>query len=180
MKHREVKINLFSFVKWKICDIWNDQAPPNMRLRGEENKWVYLIYNPRNGLTKIGRSNDVHRRYIDLANASGCPLEIIAAIELTPNLSPCDKLLERVLHEYYHSKRIQGEWFRLSVWDICRIIHVFYEIFGEDMIDNSTTIYAKHKAKTSPQTQTGNGQPHNRQRAANDKLATELRSVSGE
>ena len=147
MKHQQIKISLFAFIKWKMYDIWNERAPPNMRLKGDVNQWVYLIYNPCNGLTKIGRSNDVRRRYVDLSNASGCPLEIVAAIELIGGADPCDKLLERTLHDYYHNKRVQGEWFRLSVWDICRIIHIFYEIFGDDMIDNSLDLYKQISSK---------------------------------
>jgi hypothetical protein len=95
---------------------------------GIEN-YIYVIYNPLNGLYKIGMTGDFLTRYNNLMNGSGCIFDIIIVLEL----GYIDKragFIEAMLHEYYDDKRIIGEWFKLNVKDINDIKELLWEIEG--------------------------------------------------
>jgi hypothetical protein len=63
-----------------------------------------------NGLIKVGYSKDPKLRESTLQSEK-------PDIEMIFNIA-CDKSMERKLHKQYASKRVRGEWFRLSEIDI--------------------------------------------------------------
>ena len=78
---------------------------------------VYIIKS-LNGLHKIGFSNDVIRRMLEIEkNRGDDKLELVHTIR-TKNT----RLTESLLHAKFRDKRIEGEWFDLSADDIEWII----------------------------------------------------------
>lgn len=80
-----------------------------------ENKenWIYLMHNPRNGYTKIGRSINPKKREKTLQGED--PQTEIIAFWKVP------RLVESELHRKYETKRIRGEWFNLTISDLITI-----------------------------------------------------------
>jgi hypothetical protein len=70
--------------------------------------WIYLI-EAENGLYKIGRSDDIEKRFGDLVNQSPVPLWLNHTI-FCSNYARA----ETWLHHQFKQKRHHGEWFRLS------------------------------------------------------------------
>lgn len=84
------------------------QFPP---LRGGgRRRYLYVMHNPRTGLTKIGIAFDVDERRRSLEYASGCPITVLAAHEGT---AARVSIAEMELHERYAAHRAIGEWFDL-------------------------------------------------------------------
>lgn len=73
--------------------------------------YIYLIYDRGNGLYKIGRSINPATREKTLQSEKP-NLQLIWISSLT------DKKNEKILHDLFKSKRVRGEWFRLSKPDI--------------------------------------------------------------
>ena len=70
-------------------------------------KNVYLIHNPLLGITKIGISNNVKNRLINLESSCGVSLELFYYT------LPCDnsESIEKEMHEIFKDDRAKGEWF---------------------------------------------------------------------
>ena len=77
---------------------------------------TYLMYNPLNKLTKIGRTVNIKSRLKVLESQCGMKLE---------NRHVFSKDIESLLHAKYSNKRKIGEWFNLSEDDISFIIQNF-------------------------------------------------------
>ncbi len=75
-------------------------------------EYVYLIKFPT-GEYKIGRTTDPKHRLQNLYSSLPFKLEYAALIK-TNNMA----VLEKQLHERFWSKRIRGEWFKLSTEDV--------------------------------------------------------------
>ena len=75
--------------------------------------YVYILKNGGRQEYKIGISDSIPKRGMQLSTLSPENLELIHSIKAT---SP--KAVERFLHDKFNSKRIQGEWFNLSTSDI--------------------------------------------------------------
>ncbi len=93
-----------------IKQIFNQSLPTsyNMRLN-----YIYLMYNCRNDLTKIGRSISPLKREKTLQGEDP-ELNIVAIWEK-------DKIYEKMLQDKFVSKRKRGEWFDLDVSDFITI-----------------------------------------------------------
>ncbi|MFD2725029.1 GIY-YIG nuclease family protein [Hyunsoonleella rubra] len=74
---------------------------------------IYLMFNPRNGYTKIGRSINPKTREKTLQGED--PETEIIALWNSP------KSIERELHADFSDKRIRGEWFKLGIFDLLKI-----------------------------------------------------------
>lgn len=74
---------------------------------------IYLMFNPRNGYTKIGRSIKPKTREKTLQGED--PETEIIALWNSP------KATEKKLHNEFNAKRIRGEWFDLGVSDFLKI-----------------------------------------------------------
>lgn len=73
----------------------------------ERRSVVYFVQATRGGPVKIGLSDNVERRLVELQCSSPYPLRIVATIDGTVTL-------ERELHERFVADRMTGEWFRPS------------------------------------------------------------------
>lgn len=74
---------------------------------------VYLIKNKSNNHYKIGISDDVSRRLIQLQTGNSCELEVIAILHTSNAVQ-----LEQDLHHHFNRKHIRGEWFELDDTDV--------------------------------------------------------------
>jgi hypothetical protein len=101
---------------------------------------TYVFYNPSNKTYKIGTSKNVRRRRRTIETMSGTELYILLDIELLEGYDERGALIESYLHKFFKDKRLDGEWFNLSVRDIIQIRNLFYEIYGEDILDNTRAI----------------------------------------
>ena len=77
--------------------------------------YVYLV-SAYNGLYKIGKTNDIEKRFRGLETMSPVPLKLIHAIETITPLK-----LEAKLHKKYDHCRAHGEWFMLSKDEVVEI-----------------------------------------------------------
>jgi predicted GIY-YIG superfamily endonuclease len=65
------------------------------------------------GLYKIGITDNIQRRIDDLQ--TGCPYDLFA---LKVYQVRNNAFIERMLHAFFHKKRVRGEWFRLESRDL--------------------------------------------------------------
>ncbi len=72
-------------------------------------KCTYLIFNPLNNLTKIGKSSNVDKRLNALKNQFNNKLILIGFLNTD---------IETKLHLFFSEKRNFGEWFSLSIDDV--------------------------------------------------------------
>lgn len=85
----------------------NERLLPNLPLYKSPEKMVYLIGDRKNGLIKIGVSQDVGQRLSNLQSIEKTPLEIIATKQGSFDT-------EKELHRQFSQLRQRGEWF---TWD---------------------------------------------------------------
>ena len=85
----------------------------NENLSAEDGNKIYLMFNPRNGYTKIGRSIKPKVREKTLQGED--PETEIIALWNSP------KTIEKELHNKFSEKRIRGEWFNLGISDLLEI-----------------------------------------------------------
>ena len=83
-----------------------------MEYNGYKPGYIYVL---KSGpYYKIGYADDVEQRLKQVSNAVK-PDDLVDPIELLFSFSTTSKLLaEKMLHEYFSSKRVKGEWFALS------------------------------------------------------------------
>lgn len=87
------------------------------------NTCVYLIFDPKTGNTKVGKSNNPERRLIELKHQTkNDELYIIAYVSDVP------QTLESEIHELYRDKRVVNEWYALTDKDITTIISTYHMI----------------------------------------------------
>lgn len=75
---------------------------------------VYVIYNPRFNMVKVGLSNNPQKRVKELQGASGCELELIYAT--APLVEPYH--YESLIHKNFRDIRTTGEWFEGNLEEI--------------------------------------------------------------
>jgi hypothetical protein len=80
-------------------------------------QYVYLIQDvSATGLCKIGMSNDVNRRVMELRTSSPFKIEVVHIVRTNDM-----RKLEKQLHMTHAAKCVRGEWFALSPDDIAYI-----------------------------------------------------------
>lgn len=84
---------------------------------------VYLLFDWKTGLYKIGLSNNITRRMGQIALARDCDLRLVNMIGFQSRHRAF--LCERILHEWFEEKRRDGEWFRLMPADVVSIRYCF-------------------------------------------------------
>lgn len=103
--------------KSKAQDKSTDESPPDFSLDDPMSPllrgWVYLIEADYCGLFKIGRSDDIAKRFGDLVAMSPVSLFLTHTIEAMNYVRA-----EEYLHKHFHDKRHHNEWFSLSSQDI--------------------------------------------------------------
>jgi hypothetical protein len=99
-------------VNWPVPNFKKLALPSKSKLASQprdETDYVYLIRMGRNLIFKIGKSNDPKGRLASLQTASPYKLKITHLFK-ADNASAA----EETLHRYFHEKRLEGEWFKLS------------------------------------------------------------------
>lgn len=86
-------------------------------------EFVYVI-DAKNGLYKIGFSNNPHRRLKEVCRSIGIEGEFICLIKTGDMVS-----LERKLHEKFKNKRRAGEWFELDEDDLKYLINLSHQAY---------------------------------------------------
>ena len=74
------------------------------------NGFVYVVYNPKTKLTKIGKSINPKSRIKSLALGAGCDLKELAIVRV----ENCSQV-ENMLHKKFNHARRVGEWFKLNI-----------------------------------------------------------------
>lgn len=88
---------------------------------------VYFVKNSE-GLTKIGRTNELRRRMKALKNEyKDYALKLIHFIKTGDSI-----VLEKTLHRVFADKRAQGEWFRLTDQDLANIKSIHNSRKGDE------------------------------------------------
>tara|TARA_R110000765_G_scaffold65449_2_gene126959 strand:+ start:350 stop:739 length:390 start_codon:yes stop_codon:yes gene_type:complete len=119
----------------KLYNKFKSRYPLKDNFKCDCYEWVYVIKNNDNGLTKIGITQDLPRRYNQLYNQSGCNLELLYAINPQVSYDESAKVIEETMHDYYKKEREVGEWFKLSEDQLKEINECIWEIEGEDVYD---------------------------------------------
>lgn len=117
--------------------------------------FIYLMEDLRNGLFKIGRSLTPSKREQTLQSEAPDVLLRVAI--------PADQEHETELHRQFVSKRVRGEWFRLGVDDVLRLVSFLKENGDGDRakIDYQWlgTIFFKSSGTSKTQNQAGPESP---------------------
>jgi predicted GIY-YIG superfamily endonuclease len=98
-----------------------------------ESDWVYLMYNQTNNLYKIGITKDLRGRWRDILNASGCSITMVQALKFQVEYDESASVCEKAIFKIFKHRRIRGEWFDFSIYDLARLNQLFYYIDGEEI-----------------------------------------------
>ena len=106
-------------------------------------KGVYLIRNKQNGLLKIGRTNNIERRYGEIIkNFEFCGMS--ASNIILEKFIECSEevRLERELHKELENYNVQNEWFDIKDYDIVEeaLISIIERDFMGKMTSNNLEI----------------------------------------
>lgn len=76
--------------------------------------WIYLIYDCENGVYKIGVTRNIsgNKRLKTLQTGNAAELRLVHSIHYQYPFR-----LEKLLHQHFQDKRVNGEWFRLDKED---------------------------------------------------------------
>lgn len=97
----------------KQYDLRNKVCANRIGLIRKDYFQTYLAEDNESGLVKIGKSKDIYTR-----------MQILGTKKVQL-LAYADKDMEGYLHRVYQSKRVKGEWFRLSETEVEEIIKTF-------------------------------------------------------
>ena len=111
-------------------------------------KGVYLIRNKQNGLLKIGRTNNIERRYgeiiksFEFCGMSASNIILEKFIECSEEVR-----LERELHKELENYNVQNEWFDIKDYDIVEeaLISIIEKDFMGKMTSNALEIEGDFK-----------------------------------
>jgi hypothetical protein len=103
--------------------------------------YIYFVKERLNGYVKIGRSQDLEKRFQIFAVKLPFEIQLFHYIK-TYNFEK----IELELHEYYASKRAKGEWFKLNEEDIKNILA---NSFPERILNLITTNLPKQQIQNS-------------------------------
>lgn len=94
----------------------NEKAEALKTIPVSDSQYTYIIRNDNNGEYKIGRSNNLYRRFISFSSACYTPLMY------------CEKDIEGILHRVFRDKKARegNEWYNLGHGDL-KMLHDVYE-----------------------------------------------------
>lgn len=98
----------------KLYDLTNKVCAKEIGLVPVDYFQTYLVKDYTNGLIKIGKSKDIHTRLQVLGHRDK---QLVAYV---------GKDIESYLHKEYKSKRIKGEWFKLTDAEVENIISTYH------------------------------------------------------
>lgn len=112
---------------------------------------LYFVMNPLNLAVKIGITGNFHARYQTLCSATGLKLINLCTVGMEPHYDECAKIVETHLHNFFYKKRLAGEWFKLTIFDLKMIRDFLYYKFDEIYYDQEEIIeqFKKHNLKLS-------------------------------
>lgn len=84
------------------------------RRKSYRGQFVYLV-EPSTGLYKIGHTQNLAKRMIQLAMVCPIPLQLLAFVDCAP--LPRERF-EGAVHEMFADRRSHGEWFALTEKDV--------------------------------------------------------------
>ena len=111
-----------------LIDLWNEKFPVLNKYQtdGVGNLYCYLFFNPDNKLFKIGVTVGApESRAKGISDGCGSNIMVVAFVKTIKKKSPYHRLLEKSLHTFYSSRKVRGEWFKLSLYDIDQICCLF-------------------------------------------------------
>lgn len=81
--------------------------------------WVYVLYDGRSKLTKIGRTQgDNRKRQATLSSANSYPLLNLINIQVNDCFA-----VELGCHNHFSEDRVNGEWFSTEIIEIMKYVH---------------------------------------------------------
>jgi hypothetical protein len=80
--------------------------------------FVYFIYNSLTHNFKIGKTKSIETRLKQLQTGNEIKLEV------TRNIDNNNPEIEKYLHEYFKDRRLNGEWFNVSIEEIDYVINL--------------------------------------------------------
>ena len=111
-------------------------------------KGVYLIRNKQNGLLKIGRTNNIERRYGEIVKSFEFCGMTASNIILEKFIECSEEVrLERELHKELENYNVQNEWFDIKDYDIVEeaLISIIERDFMGKMTSNTLEIEGDFK-----------------------------------
>ena len=100
----------------QLCKgVGQDALPANrLSVATAEPRFIYIITaDELQGIFKIGLTNDIERRLLDMQTASPYTLYALRSYTVSNAVA-----VEIMLHAFFHKKRLRGEWFRLHEADL--------------------------------------------------------------
>lgn len=120
-------------IKWLLPKFKKAMLPQKSKLASQpqdETDYVYLIRMGRKLIFKIGKSNAPQGRLASLQTASPFKLKMVHLFK-ADNASAA----EETLHRYFHDKRMEGEWFRLTQAEKDALVRVSHFEQGYFVVD---------------------------------------------
>lgn len=120
-----------------LVDFYNNTVlypiSPNNIQKETDPDWIYMMYSTDSKLYKIGITCDPKTRlwYIS-RNLMSNKLRIVEAIQMQIGFDASAKIIERIIFQYFKSKRIFGEWYKFDKRDLVNLRQLMYAIEGED------------------------------------------------
>jgi hypothetical protein len=74
--------------------------------------YVYVLYNPKSKLVKIGKTKSPKSRFSTLSNQNGSTFKYFITEQIY-----IESLVEKVMHNKFSNKRKKGEWFDIGFDD---------------------------------------------------------------
>ncbi len=100
------------------------------RMKRLKNEFVYIISNNKEGIYKIGKSNDYKKRIKTLSTGSFKDYKIIKVFQCW-NMSQ----VETYLHNYFSEERVRREFFELDIATINAIPEILNKKFGRNTLE---------------------------------------------
>lgn len=109
----------------KASEIPEKERSPyfNLPSQNKNGGYTYVFKRIRDGLYKIGVTENLRSRAPGIAASCGSHLKFITAIDIAEYIA-----VEIELHNYFEHKRTVGEWFELDEQDIDKIHRFFAEL----------------------------------------------------
>ena len=96
-------------------------------------RFLYVIKMEQHSLFKIGITNNLEKRKRDLQTANPFSFRYVLSVEVDLNdyFGKGIIYLEQFLYQNYESCRVSGEWYKLSMLDICKYSYFLSLLFIE-------------------------------------------------
>jgi hypothetical protein len=107
----------------------------------EDKPFIYLFYNIQNGLSKIGITQNINERIRKFNSQPDSEIVELIILELQIGYDENAASIEKFLLQYYKNKKVKGEWFSLTYFDVIEIRDLFWHIEGEYIWENIKDVF---------------------------------------